>query len=450
MTRLVRSVATVLAVCTAFFAFAAARAQDRPAVTIFENVRIFDGKNEALSAPSNVLVRGNIIERIASTPIAADSQANARVIAGGGRVLMPGLSDMHWHAMMVRPTPAQMLSSDIGYTTLLAGAEATATLMRGFTTVRDMGGPAFALKRAIDEGIVAGPRIYPSGAIITTSGGHGDFRELWELPRTPDAISRVEELGGSVIADSPDEVRKRTREQLMQGASQVKLTVGGGVASPLTPLDITTFSEAEVRAAVDAAAGWGTYVATHAYTPNSIQRSIAAGVKVIEHGHLMDEPSARLMAEKNIWLSTQPFVDLGGAAMLSPVQQAQMRQIIEGTNSMYGFVKKYKIKTAFGTDILFSKALAERQGQGVVDLTRWFTPAEALIMATSTNGELLALSGPRNPYPGKLGVVEEGALADLLLVDGNPLQDIKLVADPANKFLVIMKDGVIYKDIAPK
>jgi imidazolonepropionase-like amidohydrolase len=450
MTRLVRSVATVLAVCTAFFAFAAARAQDRPAVTVFENVRIFDGKNEALSAPSNVLVRGNIIERIASTPIAADSQANARVIAGGGRVLMPGLSDMHWHAMMVRPTPAQMLSSDIGYTTLLAGAEATATLMRGFTTVRDMGGPAFALKRAIDEGIVAGPRIYPSGAIITTSGGHGDFRELWELPRTPDAISRVEELGGSVIADSPDEVRKRTREQLMQGASQVKLTVGGGVASPLTPLDITTFSEAEVRAAVDAAAGWGTYVATHAYTPNSIQRSIAAGVKVIEHGHLMDEPSARLMAEKSIWLSTQPFVDLGGAAMLSPVQQAQMRQIIEGTNSMYGFVKKYKIKTAFGTDILFSKALAERQGQGVVDLTRWFTPAEALIMATSTNGELLALSGPRNPYPGKLGVVEEGALADLLLVDGNPLQDIKLVADPAKKFLVIMKDGVIYKDIAPK
>src|ERR1700744_3684325 len=239
MTRLARSVATVLAVCAAFFAFAAARAQDRPAVTIFENVRIFDGKNEALSAPSNVLVRGNIIERIASTPIAADSQANARVVKGGGRVLMPGLSDMHWHAMMVPPTPAQMLSSDIGYTTLLAGAEATATLMRGFTTVRDMGGPSFALKRAIDEGIVTGPRIYPSGAIITTSGGHGDFRELWELPRTPDAMSRVEQLGGSVIADSPDEVRKRTREQLMQGASQIKLTAGGGVASPLTPLDLT-------------------------------------------------------------------------------------------------------------------------------------------------------------------------------------------------------------------
>jgi imidazolonepropionase-like amidohydrolase len=342
------------------------------------------------------------------------------------------------------------LSSDIGYTTLLAGAEATATLMRGFTTVRDMGGPVFALKRAIDEGIVAGPRIYPSGAIITVTGGHGDFRELWELPRTPDAMSRVEQLGGSIIADSPDEVRKRAREQLMQGASQIKLTAGGGVASPLTPLDITTFTEPELQAAVEVAAGWGTYVAAHAYTPNAIQRSIAAGVKVIEHGHLMDEATARLMAEKNIWLSTQPFVDLGGAAMLSPAQQAQMRGIIDGTSAMYGFVKKYKIKTAFGTDILFSKALAEHQGQGIADLTRWFTPAEALTMATSTNAELLALSGPRNPYPGKLGVVEEGALADLLLVDGNPLQDINLVADPAHKFLVIMKDGVLYKDIVPK
>src|SRR4029077_18322843 len=135
--------------------------------------------------------------------------------------------------------------------------------------------------------------------------------------------------------------------------------------------------------------------------------------------------------QKNIWLSTQPFVDLGGAAMLSPIQQEQMRQIIQGTNSMYEYVKRFKIKTGFGTDILFSKALAEHQGQGIVDLTRWFTPAEALGMATSANGELLALSGLRNPYPGRLGVVEEGALADLLVVDGNPLEDINLIADPA-------------------
>ncbi len=363
---------------------------------------------------------------------------------------MPGLSDAHWHAMMVRSTPAQMLSSDLGFTTLQAGAEATATLMRGFTSVRDMGGPAFALKQAIDDGLLPGPRIYPSGAVITITGGHGDFRELSDLPRTGGSLSRVEQLGGSAIADSPDEVRKRAREQLMQGASQIKLTAGGGVASPFSPLEVTTFTDAELRAAVEAATDWGTYVATHAYTSSAIQRSIAAGVKVIEHGHLMDEATAGLIAEKGAWLSMQPFVDLGGAKFLPAAQQQQMMQVVSGTDAVYGYVKKYKIKTAFGTDILFSPALAERQGQGIVDLTRWFTPAEALAMATSANGELLALSGLRNPYPGKLGVVEQGALADLLIVDGNPLENINLVADPANKFLVIMKDGVIYKNTIPR
>ncbi len=420
-------------------------------VTLFQNVRVFDGKSATLSAPSHVLVRGNKIEAISAQPFPADRRADARIVEGGGRTLMPGLSDAHWHAMMVRPTAAQVLSSDVGYTNLLAGAEATATLMRGFTTVRDLGGPTFGLKRAIDDGILPGPRIYPSGAVITVTSGHGDFRQLSDLPRTIGGmLTRMERLGGSMIADSPDEVRLRAREQLMQGASQIKLTAGGGVASPFSPLDVSTFTEAELRVAVEAAENWGTYVATHAYTPVSIQRSIAAGVKCIEHGHLMDEASARLIAEKGIWLSTQPFLDLAGAAALPPAQQERMRQVVNGTDAVYALAKKYKIKTAFGTDILFSKALADRHGSNLVNMTRWYTPAEALIMATSTNGELLALSGPRNPYPGKLGVVEEGAFADLLLVDGNPLENIDLVANPAKNFLVIMKDGAIYKDSLPK
>ena len=415
--------------------------------TLFRNVRIFDGRSAALSAPANVLVRDDRIETISAQPVAADGSTGARIVEGGGRTLMPGLIDAHWHAMMARPTPAQLLSSDVGYTNLMAGVEATAPLMRGFTAVRDMGGPSFGLKRAIDEGLLPGPRIYPSGAVITITGGHGDFRQFSDLPRVSGVLSRVEELGGAMIADSPDEVRMRVREQLMQGASQVKLTAGGGVASPFSPLDASTFTEPELRAAVEAAENWGTYVATHAYTPASIQRSIAAGVKVIEHAHLMDEASARLMAEKGIWLSTQPFVDLSGAAALPAQNQARMRQVVAGTDTVYALAKKYGIRTAFGTDILFSRALAERQGHSLVDLTRWYTPAEALIMATSTNAELLALSGPRNPYPGRLGVVEEGALADLLLVDGNPLEDIGLVADPDKTFLVIMKDGKIYKDM---
>ena len=177
--------------------------------TLFQNVRIFDGKNATLSAPSNVLVRGNKIETISTQPIAVDRRADTRIIDGGGRTLMPGLSDVHWHTMLIRATPAVMLGSDVGYTTLLAGAEATATLMRGFTTVRDMGGPSFSLKRAIDEGVLPGPRIYPSGAMITITGGHGDFRQLTDLPRTIGGmLNRVEQLGGSMIADSPDEVRR--------------------------------------------------------------------------------------------------------------------------------------------------------------------------------------------------------------------------------------------------
>ena len=203
---------------------------------------------------------------------------------------MPGLIDTHWHTMLVRPTPAALLTGDVGYLNLVAGAEATDTLMRGFTTVRDLGGPSFGLKRAIDEGIIAGPRIYPSGAMITITSGHGDFRQPFEVPRVLGApLSRGEQIGAAMIADSPDEVRVRVREQLMLGATQIKLTAGGGVASPNSPLDASTFTEAELRAAVEAAENWGTYVTVHAYTPVSIQRAIAAGVKCIEHGHLMDE-----------------------------------------------------------------------------------------------------------------------------------------------------------------
>ncbi|MBX9840733.1 MAG: amidohydrolase family protein [Xanthobacteraceae bacterium] len=163
-------------------AFAQSQSAPPPAMTLFENVRIFDGRSDALSASMNVLVRGNTIEKVSRDPIASD-RGSTRIVAGGGRTLMPGLIDMHWHAMLVRPTVETLLTGDLGYINLMAGAEATDTLMRGFTTVRDVGGPAFGLKRAIDAGIVAGPRIYPSGAIITVTSGHGDFRQPFELPR---------------------------------------------------------------------------------------------------------------------------------------------------------------------------------------------------------------------------------------------------------------------------
>jgi imidazolonepropionase-like amidohydrolase len=204
-------------------AFAQPRPVEPSTLVLFENVRIFNGKSETLSEAMNVLVRGNAIDKISRDPIPTDRRADTRIIAGGGRTLMPGLIDMHWHTMLVRPTVATLLAGDIGYLNLMAAAEATDTLMRGFTTVRDVGGPAFGLKRAIDEGIVPGPRIYPSGAIITVTSGHGDFRQPFEVPRVLGAPqSRGEQTGAAMIADCPDEVRVRVREQLLQGATQIK------------------------------------------------------------------------------------------------------------------------------------------------------------------------------------------------------------------------------------
>ncbi len=421
----------------------------RPTTSIlFENVQIFDGTSAQLSAPSNVLVVGNTIDTISTAAITP--AANVTRINGNGRVLMPGLIDAHVHLFMAALSPEVLLNPNTSLETLNTTAATTATgmLLRGFTSVRDMAGPVFDLKKTIDGGTVVGPRIWPSGAMISQTSGHGDFRSLADLPRTPTSpLSRGEVLGAGAIADGVDEVLLRTREQLMRGASQIKLAAGGGVSSDFDPLDVSEYTEAELHAAVEAAANWNTYVAVHAYTPVAIQTAIRAGVKCIDHGHLMDETTAQIMAEKGIWLSMQPFINTGTSSFPegSPNRIKQL-QLYEGTDIVYGLAKKYNLKTAWGTDQLWDAAQLDKQGEMLSRMVRWYTPGEVLKMATSTNAELLALSGPRNPYPGQLGVVEEGALADLLLVNGNPLQDIKLVENPDQAFSMIVKDGQIYKN----
>lgn len=420
-------------------------AQAVAADVLFRNVRVFDGKSASLSAPVSVLVSGNKIARIGSDVQAPDAQQ----IDGGGKTLMPGLIDAHWHSMLIASTPESMMFGDAGLAYIQAGAEATATLLRGFTTVRDVGGPSFGLKQAIDAKVVPGPRIWPSGAMITITSGHGDFRPISDLPRdSSKPLARMETLGAALVVDSPDLVRQRVREQLMLGASQIKLTAGGGVASPHSPLDVSTFTAEELKAAVDAATNWGTYVMVHAYTPAAVRRAIDAGVKVIEHAHLVDDATAKYMADKGVWLSTQPITEQFFGGMFPPGsdQAEKAAEVMTGTDNLYKLVKKYRLKVSFGTDVLFSSAMARRQGEMLASLQRWFTPAEILRQATSVNGELLTLSGLRSPYKGKLGVVEEGALADLLLVDGDPTADINLVANPDRNFVVIMKDGAIFKN----
>jgi imidazolonepropionase-like amidohydrolase len=427
------------------FTSAKAASQESPHPILFTNFRLFDGRSSSLRDGLFLLVEGSRIKTVGTG--AHPTPDSARVINCGGRVIMPGLIDSHWHAMFSGLPLPVLLQGDAGFINLAAAADAERTLMRGFTTIRDLGGPTFALKQAIDQGLATGPRIYPCGAMITSSGGHGDMRPLYELPRPPGGpFGSIREAEGAMIVDGPDEVRLRVREQLTQGASHIKVVASGGVSSPRSPLDVTTLTEAELRAAVDVCSDWNTIVTVHAYVPKAIQRSVAAGARCIEHAHLMDDASAAIMAEKGVWLSIQPFLTEEDQLPLTGEGRDKMFEIFAGTDKAYRLAVKHGIKTAFGSDLLFSKTLAKRQGLMLTHLTRWYTNAEILKQATAANGELLSLSGPRNPYPGKLGVIEDGALADLLLVDGNPLEDIALVAKPEKSFVLIMKDGTIYKN----
>ncbi|TAU82549.1 metal-dependent hydrolase family protein [Rhizobium leguminosarum] len=417
--------------------------------TLFENVRIFDGVSDVLSDASNVLVVGNLIKSISMLPIQVPADISVRRIAGGGRTLMPGMIDAHTHIMFSTIPQLAVLTSDIGFINVAAVKAAGETLMRGFTTIRDMGGPCFGLKRGIDAGLVPGPRIWPSGAFISQTGGHGDFRLPTDLPAGPNEYTYSERVGGSAIADDPGTVRKRAREQLALGASQIKIMAGGGVSSSFDPLDVTQFTPEEMHAGVGAAENWGTYATVHAYTPKAVKQAIDAGVRCIEHGNLLDDATVSLLAEKGIWWCLQPFLDDQDATPFaegSPNRRKQL-EMFSGTDTAYTLAKKHKIKTAWGTDTLFDAKAASRQGAQLTKLTRWYTPAEILKMATGDNAQLLALSGLRSPYEGKLGLVQEGALADLLLVDGDPIANIALIEDPAKNFMVIMKDGELSKNL---
>jgi imidazolonepropionase-like amidohydrolase len=359
---------------------------------------------------------------------------------------MPGMIDAHVHLMFNSLTPQQMLAPDFAIERLvtLSGEQAQAMLMRGFTSVRDMGGPVFPLKRLIDGGKVPGPRIWPSGPMISQTSGHADLRGPDERSRRYGGkVSKMEEAWASVIADGRDEVLVAVRETLRQGASQIKISAGGGTSSAYDPLDVTQYTLDEMKAAVDAAEDWNTYVAAHAYHPRSIRRAIEAGVKVIEHGNLLDEATLRLMAERGTWLSAQMLV--ASTEAMDPARREKRKPIIEGQERVWPMAKRLGVRLAWGTDFLFEPELSAQQNAYILRLKPWFTPAELLKLVTHDNAQLLALSGPRTPYPGTLGVVKEGALADLILVNGDPLANIDLIADPARNFAVIMKGGRIFR-----
>lgn len=414
--------------------------------TLIKNVEIFNGKDDQ-TIRGHVLIVGNKISKISPSPIAVDKNLTVEIIEGNGRFLMPGLIDAHYHAMFSNLSQVALLTGNLGFVNLVAGKNAEALLQKGYTSIRDLGGPVFGLKQAIDAGVTPGPRIWPSGAFISQTGGHGDFRLPNDIPSDPDrGLSYAERINAAAIADSPDAVRLKAREQLMLGASQIKLMAGGGVSSIYDPLDVTQYTEQELRAAVEAAENWGTYVTVHAYTPRAIQQAIRAGVKCIEHGQLIDEETVKMMVEKNVFWSLQPFVDEGDKGVLSPESRAKQLEMYQGTDTAFDLAKKYKMKIAYGTDVLFDAKKASRPDLQLLKMKRWFSNVEILKMVTGNNGELLAFSGKRSPYSGKIGVIEEGALADLILMDGNLIQNLELISEP-NNMVLVMKDGIIFKNL---
>lgn len=418
-------------------------AQETKKTTLITNANVFDGVNEKLQMGVDVLIEDNLIKKIGKNIKAG----NAEVIDAKGRVMTPGFIGVHEH-MMLQMSYGEGFTSDTRYYAYVATQTANIYLSRGFTTVRDAAGNVFSLKKAIDKGIVAGPRIYPSGPMISQTSGHSDHRTDAQKSKL---LGGEDDLfvkyGDMAIADGVPEVLKAARENLRRGATQIKIAVGGGTGSYADPLDVIEFTPEEIRAAVQAAADWGTYVMAHVYNSDGIRRAVDNGVMSIEHGQLIDEKTLRYMKKKGVWLSPQVSVFMDIPKGYTEDQANKHRQAQAGIDNMFTMCKKIGFtKIAFGSDIFTDPEALKRINDEFVLRTQWFTPAEILRQATSSSAELLAMSGPRNPYPGKLGVIEEGAYADLLLINGNPLADIKILTKPDENLALIMKDGKIYKN----
>lgn len=413
--------------------------------TLIKNVNIFDGENEKLLMGQDVLVEANLIKKIGKG-LKADKDAS--VIDGGGRTLMPGLIDMHTHLMF--RYGARVMRTD--FDAQASGAAAMETLQlymqMGYTTVRDVGGNSLGLAKNIAEGRLNGSRIYSSGGAISAISGHNDLAMFSEQPGE-DVYSR---RGDTNIITGPIEAREATRKLLRGGASQIKIMVGGGVASDFDPLDANTMTEDEIRSIVEAAADFGTYACAHAYTDASVNRLLDAGGRCIEHGFLVSEKTIKRMKKLGAVMSLQPYA--GYEIFKEPEKLVgfneenirKARRVRDGADNMLKLVAKHKVDTFAGAD-LWQEGIITHTPDDMVLRKRWFKDVEILRQNTSSAARWLAKSGTKNPYrEGPLGVIKEGAYADMLLVEGDPVKDVTIMADWKNNLKVIMKDGKVFKN----
>ncbi len=388
---------------------------------------------------------GNKISKI--IPEGSGGNKYDQVIDGKGGYLTPGLIDNHWHCVLAM-SYATVFNSPAQYVDAVATWEAKKILMRGVTTVRDAGGNTAGLKKATDEGYVVGPRIYPSQAILTQYSGHADFRNPNFLPREWDGpLEPQERTGLGLLVTGRDQMLAAVRDNLYKGASQIKLAVSGGVSSYSDPLYANEFLPEEIEAAVMAAEDYGTYVMTHVHNAVAIKRALNAGVKSIEHAMLADEEAIKMIADKGAYASVQALV---AKQLLSVYKEtdprlAKAQAAWDNVPKVFGWIKKYNVTNGWGTDLLEGFDTRDQQLQDLILRKEWFTSPELMIQATGNNSKILALSGKRNPY-GKLGVIEEGAMADVLIYSKNPLKDVAIIGDYENNLKLIIKDGKVYKN----
>ena len=414
--------------------------------TLITNVNVWDGTADQAVA-ADVLIEGDKIKQVAAG-IQADG---ATVIDGKGGYLTPGIIDSHQHIMLSKGTgPNDIMNAALPYTAAYnAIPQGKIMLMMGVTTIRDTGGPSVELGRAIDSGIVDGPRIYSCSAMISCTSGHGDWGGLTPHQQRDypgSAASWMSGMGLSHLADGPAEVRKATRISLAGGAAQIKIMAGGGVASLKDPLESVGYSEAEMRAAVEAATDYDTYVCAHAYNDESVQRCIRAGVKDIVHGHLLSEETIIMMAENDVWLgSLSSPKGLMDVPWFTDENRRKGREILGGYDNVMTLAKKHGVKMGFGTDA--AAGMVDTILYEVEMRTKYFTPLEIMKQATSINAELLRFSNSRDPYKAApLGVIQEGAWADMLIYNADPLADAMVLTKPTEHLKLIVKGGKVYKD----
>lgn len=402
----------------------------------FTNFGMLDPEVGEILGGHEILVEGDLIKEVSEKPIRS---AAAEVIDCGGRTLMPGLIDSHVHAVLSEVVIRNMEQIPLTLMTARAADLLRRMLDRGFTSVRDTGGADWGLKEGVEKGLIAGPRLFIAGKAIGPTGGHSDGRRRTQLHVRCHCCNALSFSMG--IADGISEVRKSVREEMRQGADQIKIMMSGGVASPYDPLDSLQFSMGEVEAAVEEAHAFGRYVCAHAYTPEAITRAAHAGVRTIEHGNLIDDASAKLMAEKGMFLVANlvAYFEMKKRAAeygMNSDMLAKNDLVIEGGLKSLEICKRNGVPVAFGSDLLGQ--LQDEQSQEFLLRARVVAPIDIIRSATTIGARVVRMEG-------RLGCLKPGAFADIILVDGDPLRDLKLFQEQGRHIPVIMKGGRFHK-----